>query len=145
MKKLPLTLALLLLSSSFAYAQALQSMDKKQVMKALENKTITTIPLVTLHGNLIPDNTASIFFDKEGKVSGQFSSKPANDPQSDQGTWQVKADGQTCVTWQTWTQNKPICVYAYKLANSIVFVNVDKKFESMVLADNIQSGNQIHS
>jgi hypothetical protein len=112
-------------------------------MKTLEDKTINTIPLASLHGNLIP-NSVSVYFGKAGKLMGQFANKPENDPQSDQGTWQVKTDGQICVSWKVWTNDKPICVYAYKLANSLVFINTDHKFESMVISENIQSGNQLH-
>ncbi len=144
MKKIAITTAILLASSSLSYAASLQSMDKTLITKALEDKTITTVPLVTLHNSLIA-NTVSVYFGKKGQLLGQFTNKPDNDPQNDQGTWQVKADGQVCVSWKVWTNNNPICVYAYKLANSLVFVNTSNKFESMVLSDGIKSGNQVTS
>lgn len=144
MKKFILVFALLTFGCSFSYAASMQSMNKNQVMKVLEDKTITTVPLVTLHDNLTP-NTVTVYFGKKGELVGQFVNKPENDPQSDEGTWQVKADGKVCVSWKVWTKNNPVCVYTYKLANSLVFINTANKFESMVLSNNIQSGNQIHS
>lgn len=144
MKKLSLICLLLSFGCSLSYATSLQSLDKNQVMKALENKTITTVPLVTLHGDLIP-NTVTVYFGKDQKLVGQFANKPKNDPQNDVGTWQVKDDGQFCVDWKTWTNNRPTCVYTYKLSNSLVFINSSNKFESMVMTDNIKSGNRIHS
>lgn len=143
-KNILIAIALLTFGCSYSYAATLQSLDKNQVTKALENKTITTVPLVTLHKHLVP-NTVSVYFGKKGELSGQFANKPENDPQTDQGTWQVKDDGQVCVNWKEWTKNKPTCVYTYKLENSLVFINVDNKFESMALLDKIQSGNQVHS
>jgi hypothetical protein len=144
MKKLALICLLLTFGCSLSYAESIQSLSKNEVLKALENKTITTVPLVTLHGKLVP-NTVSVYFGKQEMLVGKFAEKPKNDPQNDQGTWQVKDDGQFCVSWKVWTNNRPICVYTYKLANSLVFINTDKKFESMVLTDSIQSGNQLHS
>ncbi len=143
MGKLTLVFAFFIFSCSFSYAASLQSMSKNQIMQALEGNTITTVPLVTLHGNLVT-NTASVYFGKGGQLVGQFANKPDNDSQSDQGTWQAKANGQICVSWKTWTNNNPVCVYTYKLANSLVFINTNNKFESMVLSNSIQSGNQIH-
>jgi len=142
MKKSILIFALLIFSCSMSYAASIQSMDKNQVTNALEDKTITTVPLATLHGNLI-SNTVSVYFGKGGKLIGQFTNKPNNDPQSDKGTWEVKANGQVCVQWKVWTNNNPICVYTYKLSNSLVFINTDNKFESMVLFDKIHTGNQV--
>lgn len=142
MRKLVLGVALLV-SCAVGYAGPLQSLNKNQVMKVLGNKTITTIPLNTLQGQLIANNKVSVFFAKDGQLIGRFESKPDNNPQSDEGTWKVNANGQTCVSWKTWTENKPVCVYAYKLANSLLFVNTANKFESMVLTDNIADGNQV--
>lgn len=144
MKRLILICALLICGCSFSYAASIQALNKGQAIKALEDKTITTVPIVTLHGNLI-SNTVSVYFGKGKEIIGQFANKPENDPQSDEGTWQVKADGQTCVNWKVWSQKGPTCVYIYKLANGLVFVNTANKFESMVLSDDIKAGNQVHS
>lgn len=144
MKKSVLLSALVLLSAStFSFGALLQSLNKTQVMSAMQGKTITTIPLVTIDNQLV-NNTFTGFFGQDGKAQAQFTNKPDNQPQTDQGTWMVKADGTMCVTWQHWNQNKPICLAVYKLKNGIVFINTDsKKFESMVLDDNIKSGNQV--
>ncbi len=142
MKKLALIFFVLSLSSSLGYAATLQSMSKAEITQALEDKTIVTIPVVTLHGNLV-SNTASIYFGKDGLLVGQFANKPDNDPQNDQGTWQAKANGQVCVNWKVWTNGKETCVYTYKLANGLIFINTNHKFESMALSNNIQSGNKI--
>jgi hypothetical protein len=143
MRKLGLAVVLMFGCIS-SYAESMQALKKNEVVKTLENKTITTIPLTTLHGDLI-DNTATVFFSKDGKLLGRFETKPENNPQSDEGTWKVNANGQTCVSWKSWNDSKQICVYIYKLSNSLIFVNTANKFESMVLSGKIVSGNQVGS
>ncbi|HEX4044072.1 MAG TPA: hypothetical protein VHZ76_00215, partial [Gammaproteobacteria bacterium] len=83
--------------------------------------------------------------DKNGKVIGQMTNKPADEPQKDTGNWTVKADGTVCATWDHWNSNKPICVALYKLTNGLLLVNEEsKKFESLILKDDIKSGNQMN-
>lgn len=145
MKKIVLlvTAALLSVCTLSFGASSLQPLDKSQATQTIQDKTITTIPMVTLNGQLI-NNTFTGYFDKTGTVKGQLANKPDNDPQTDQGTWMVKSDGTLCATWQHWDNSKPICVSIYKLNNGILFVNQQtKKFESYILQENIKSGNQI--
>lgn len=144
MKKLViLSACALMFVSSFCYAASMQSLNKKQLTQALEDKTITTISLVTLNGNII-NNSASIYFSKNNKTDGTMSSKPGNNPQSDEGIWSVKSNGALCITWQHWNDNKPICVFGYQLTNALVLVNTEtKNLETLILNINIQSGNSV--
>lgn len=143
MKKLALWSVILLFSSTLGFAATLKSLNKEQVTSVFQDKTITTIPLLTLNDKLV-NNTITIYLAKDGKMNGQFATKPENDPQSDQGTWLVKTNGALCATWQHMNNQKPICVAVYKLNNSLVLVNADtNKFESMVLNENIKDGNQM--
>jgi len=144
MRKLILVISTLLITlSSLAYGLSIQSLNKLQVINTLQNKTIVTIPLITLNNELI-NNTFTGYFDKNNQLQGRFSAKPDNDPQSDQGKWLVEADGTLCATWQHWHQGKPVCVTVYKLENGLLFVNKkSKKIETVVLDANIKSGNQL--
>jgi len=143
-KSILLLIAALLSFSTLSFGASLQSLSKQQVLNTLQDKTMTTIHLITMNKQLV-DNALTIYFDKQGQVSGQLVNKPDNNPQTDQGTWLVKSNGTLCVTWQSWNQNKPICVYVYKLNNSIAFINLDtNNFESLVLNDEIKTGNQLH-
>lgn len=148
MKKSALLSALVLVSvSSLSFAASLHSLSKDQVMNALQDKTITSIPVITLNGQIINNNTFTGYFGKNGQLSGQLTNAPTNgDPQSDQGTWQVKPNGVTCVTWQHWNQGKPVCIYLYDAKNSLIFINtISGNFESMVLKNTIQNGNQVQN
>lgn len=144
-KLLLLSSALLWAVCSVSFANSLESLSKTQVTQVIEGKTITTVPLATLNGQLI-NNSFTGYFDKSGKIQGQFTDKPSNGPQSDQGTWMVKSDGTICATWQHWDNGQPICVSVYKVSNGILFINTqNKKFESMVLEENIKTGDQLSS
>lgn len=147
MKKSALLSALVLVSvSSLSFAGSLHSLGKAQVLDALQNTTITTISVITLNGKIV-NNTFTGYLGKNGQMFGQLTNAPTNgDPQSDQGTWQVKPNGVTCVTWQHWNQGRPVCLYVYDAQNSLIFVNATTgKFESMVLNDNIKDGNQMQN
>lgn len=129
----------LLSFSTISFGASLQSLTKDQVTQMLAGKSMTTIPLVTINDQLLPNNPVTISFNKEGKVNGQFANKPDSDPQTDQGTWKINANGTTCVTWQHWNQSKPICVNIYSTNNSIIFINqATNNFESMVLKSDIK-------
>lgn len=142
-KALVFSASLALLVSNLGFANTLHPLSKDQAMKAFEDKTITTVPMVTLHGKLLDNNPITVFFSKDKQMTGKYANKPENEPQDDKGSWNVKANGVLCVTWQHW-ETAPICVYAYKLADSIIFVNADtNKFESMVMDDHIQVGNKM--
>lgn len=144
MKKLIVVASTVLFAiSSVAFATSMQSLNKSQVTKSIEDKTITTIPLVTVNGQLT-NNTFTGYFNKNGQLNGQLTNKPDDGPQADQGKWMVKADGALCATWDNWNKGKSICVAVYKLQNGMLFVNTEnKKIETMVLDSNIQAGNKI--
>ncbi len=139
MKKLIFAFGLLSLSA-YSYAAALSPMNKSQTQNALSDKTITTISAVTLDGKIISDSFTG-YFGKDGKVAGKLANKPEDGPQTDAGTWKVKPNGMVCVTWEKWNDAKEKCVSFYKLSNSILLVNNNKGFESLILDDQIKTGN----
>lgn len=146
MKKITIILSTIALTafSPITLAQSLHSLDKKQVMDMISDKTITTIPLVTLDKQLTT-NTFKGFFDKSGTLTGQLASKPENGPQTDTGTWTVKSNGTLCATWNNWNQKQPICVSVYQVKNGLIFINADSKdLETLVLSPDIKSGNQLN-
>lgn len=140
-KKSIILFAALISVCSLSFASSLKSMSKDQVMKALEDKTITTIPMAMLGDQLLQDSFIG-YFGKEGKLIGKFETKPANEPQTDEGTWAVKSDGLACATWQHWNNTKPVCVYFYDTKNALLLVG-ENKLHSAVLKDNIKAGNQL--
>lgn len=143
MKKLPIAYAALMLSvSSISFANSISSMDKSDVKAALSDKTMTTISAASLNGKVIP-NSFTGYFGKDGKMNGSFANKPEDAPQSDKGTWEVKGDGKVCVHWEQWFNGKEQCVYFYKLSNALLIINTDKGFESLILNDDLKSGNQM--
>lgn len=141
-KSILLTAAFLLATGGTAFA-AMSALTKPQVMHVFENKTITTIPLITLQGELMKDAFAG-YFAKDGTVRGQLATKAENYPQTDKGKWQVKSNGTMCITWAHWNQGKQRCVFVYSLKNAKVIVNQNtKKLETVILDKNIQAGNQL--
>lgn len=137
------TVALTFVSAS-SFAQSIESLSKKQVTEMISDKTITTIPLVTIDKQLTT-NTFTGFFDKSGTLTGQLANKPDNGPQTDTGTWTVKSNGSLCATWKNWNQSQPVCVSVYQLKNSLIFVNSENKdLETLILSTDIKTGNQLN-
>lgn len=133
----------LFLLTSVASAASLKSLTQKEITDEFGNKSLTTIPIVTMNGHLM-DNTVMAFIDKDGKLIGQFATNPDNDPKDDTGKWAVSSEGTFCATWDHWNQSKPICTDIYKVDNGFVFVNHDThKLETIVLSENVKEGNQL--
>lgn len=143
MKKLLLSIALLSISS-MTFAATLSPMNKAAATTELSDKTITTISAATLDGKVISDSFTG-YFSKDGKTQGKFANKPADGPQTDQGSWKVNADGKVCVTWQHWNNAQEKCVNFYKLNNALLIVNMQNGFESLVLDSDMKTGNQMQS
>ncbi|MEO8402658.1 MAG: hypothetical protein ABI597_12875 [Gammaproteobacteria bacterium] len=141
MKKLLISI-LLFSMSSISFAGSLSPANKATATSALTDKTITTISAATLDGKVISDSFTG-YFGKDGKVTGKFVNKPADGPQSDQGSWNVKSDGKVCVTWEHWNEAKEKCVNFYKLNNAFLILNKNNGFESLVLYSDMKSGNQM--
>lgn len=142
MKKCLILAGISLLVPSLCFAASLNSMKKAEVTKAIADKTFTTISAATLNDKVIK-NSFTGYFSKDGKASGSFEMKPDNDPQSDTGTWNVNSDGKLCYKWDHWDSGKEKCVAVYKLSNGLLVINDEKGFESMILSDQIKSGNQM--
>lgn len=131
----------LLFACSASFGSAANSMTQTEVAKALSDTTITTIPLATLKGELVKDKV-SVFFGDNKTLQGKFAQKPHDAPQEDKGNWSIESDGKLCVEWQHWGQKKS-CMYLYDTKNAILFINTNGAFESLVLKDSMQSGNQV--
>ncbi len=142
MKKFAALSIALLSVSSISFAAPLSPLNKSAATNELSDKTITTIAAATLDGKIISDSFTG-YFGKDGKMNGKFANKPADGPQTDQGTWKVKTDGKVCVTWDHWMEGKEKCVNFYKLSNALLIVNMSNGFESLVLNDDIKSGNHM--
>lgn len=132
----------LLLAPSLCMAGTLNSLKKDEVTSAFSDKTITTISAATLNGKIIK-NSFTGYFSKDGKAVGSFETKPDNEQQTDTGTWKVNSDGLFCYQWDHWDANKEKCLSVYKLNNGLLVINDQGGFESMILADQIKSGNQM--
>lgn len=142
MRKLVMVIAVFLSASQFSYAASLSSMNKSQASSTFTDKTITTLSAATLNGKVIQDSFSG-YFGKDGKMNGKFSSKPADTPQADEGTWLTKSNGQVCFTWTHWNEGKERCVTLYKLNNAVLIIGPDNVFETLIMNDNIKSGNQL--
>lgn len=133
----------LLLVPSLSSAASLSSLNKDEVTSALSDKTITTISAATLNGKVI-SNSFTGYFSKDGKAVGSFATKPeGNEPQTDTGTWKVNSDGMFCFKWDHWDAGQEKCVSIYKLGNGLLVINKQNGFESMILSEQIKSGNQL--
>ncbi|HSW76797.1 MAG TPA: hypothetical protein VLG50_07115, partial [Candidatus Saccharimonadales bacterium] len=133
MKKILFLSAILLSASSVCFSAPLSTMNKSATSAALTDKTITTISAATLNRKIISDSFTG-YFGKDGKMKGTFANKPADSPQTDQGTWKINSDGKVCVTWEHWNDGKQYCVVFYKLNNALLIVNAaNNDFESLVL------------
>jgi len=141
-KQLVLSIALFSLSS-LSLATSLSSLNSTQAKNALSDKTITTVSEVTLNGNLV-ENSFTGYFNKDGTMTGKFANALSDGtPQTDKGTWKVGTNGQFCITWQTWDHGQQRCVTFYKLNNALLVIGPGNKFETLILDNNIQNGNQM--
>lgn len=109
---------------------------------SISDKTITTISAATLNGRVIPDQFIG-YFSKDGKITGKFMTKPNDAPQNDTGAWKVENNGKLCFKWNNWDANKEKCVSFYRLDNAVLVVNENNGFESLILKNDIKSGNSL--
>lgn len=145
MKKISIILlAAVFTICSFAFAATnFKPMTKAEATQAFNDKTITTISWANLNGKLV-QNSFTGYFGPDGKAMGHFANQPENNvPQDDQGTWLVKSDGTVCATWQHWFNGKELCVHIYNAKNSLVLIGVDGSLNTLIMSDQIQSGNQM--
>lgn len=142
MKKIILASLVLFTTTSISFAGSIYSMNKMQAKNTLNDKTITTISAITLDGKVIADSFTG-YFSNDGKVMGKLANKADGSPQTDNGMWKVNNKGMVCITWEHWNNAKEKCVNFYKLSNAILITNGDKGFESLILNDQIQTGNQL--
>lgn len=144
MKKSIALFAVIMGISSITYGATLQSLDKEKVTKLFEDRTMTTISMVTLN-NKLANNTLTAYIGKDGRIIGQLANKPHDIPQGDKGTWMVKEDGALCVTWEHWQGGKQTCVDVFETRNMLVFLNtITGKFESAALVDFFKDGDQMN-
>jgi hypothetical protein len=142
MKRYLALLGASLLVPSLCFAGTLTSLNKEEVTNAFSDKTFTTIPAATLNGKVLKDSFKG-YFSKDGKSTGSFETKPDSGPQNDTGSWKVDADGKFCFKWDHWDGGKEQCVSIYKLSNGFLVINSKNGFESMILSEQIKSGNHM--
>lgn len=126
-----------------SHVATIRSMTKEQVLKIVQNQTLISIPWTTLGKEFFPDSLA-IYYGYNNKAHAKLNNKPmTNDPQIDLGIWTVDEDGKLCITWNYWYQSLPSCTYLYDAKNSIIFLDAENTFVSLVPKTNIKSGNQL--
>ncbi len=141
MKKfITLTFTILLASGSVSFASTLNSLNKEQFIKAFVNKTAVSIPTDNLNGRTI-ENTFSMFMDDKGKVIGKMSIKPADEPQTDTGSYSIDADGTAYITWKHWDGAEKLCFHVFDTSNTYISVGCDKVFHTAFMKEEIKSGN----
>ena len=141
MKKILFFTSVVLCSlSSISMAGSIHPLSGMEAKKLIEDKTVKTISAATLNGQIV-DNSFAGFFGKDGKVSARFANPPASAPQADTGTWKMGSHNNICFTWQHWNNSQEQCVTLYKLSNAILVLGSGKKFNSLVLNENIKPGN----
>lgn len=138
-KQLILGTATLLIGVSAYAVGNLNPMTQDQLTQLIQDKTLTTIPLSTIDNHLVADRI-SIYFGKDGEAQGHLAKKDSKLPQNDTGKWEVKEDGALCISWKSWFKSKAFCDYAYDAKNSIIFLNGEGAFVSLVLKSRISSG-----
>ncbi len=129
--------------SFLPHVVTISSISKEKVLNTIVNKTLTSIPYSNIGSELVP-YSLSFYFADDNKVNGKLTNKPTNEPQQDLGIWTVDNDGKLCITWNYWNASKPFCAYLYDANNSIIFLDPDNKFVSMVVKSNIVAGNHIN-
>jgi hypothetical protein len=139
-KQAALSIFLLGLASSFAYAVTLHSLNGAQFKQAFIDKTITSVATDNLNGRTI-DNTFSMFMDDNGHIWGKMSHKPDNEPQIDKGTYTVEPDGTFYITWQHWDGSKKLCGHIFDTQNAYTSVDCNSVFHTAFMKENIKPGN----
>ena len=144
MKKKLIVFATALMTSTLSFAATLTSMTNTQVEQTFKNKTMQTIPMAMLNHQLLK-NSIQIYFGEDGKLQGRFNKTPANQSDTDTGTWSVNGTGQLCVKWTTWDNAQQTCLDVYKTDNSIIFIGANGDLNSVALDTEIMPGNDIKS
>jgi hypothetical protein len=143
MKKLLLLITMLAISP-LALCATLQSLNKKQLNDAFVNKTAVSINYDDFHGHPL-GASFSYYLDGKGNIIGKLSQKPENEPQTDTGTYYLKADGTGYFTWKHWYGGKKICFRIFNTKNAYISVDCQNQFHTVYMKKDIQSGNQIGS
>lgn len=145
MKKMTVLCAAAIVAlSTQSIAAELKSLSKDDVTKLFRDRTISTTPFAALNDQLI-NNTLTVYFAKNGTVTGEFTNKPENDPTTDKGIWRMSESGALCTTWEKWNHGKPNCFFVYKVGNGLVFINSETHtFANMVPNEFILIGNQMN-
>jgi hypothetical protein len=145
MKKIAIVSAIAVAAiSTVSFANAINSLKQNELKQILTDKTISSAPVITMDNHLTP-NTFSGYFAKDGTINGKLANQPDNGPQADAGKYKIEANGNLCVTWDHWNNQKPICVSAYKVGNGLMLVNTESHdFENLLLSSDIKAGNQLN-
>jgi len=141
-KFIAISLTTILVGGTSCFALTLNSLNKEQFIKAFVNKTSVSIATDNLNGRTI-ENTFSMFLDDKGNVIGKMSHKPADEPQTDKGSYLIDEDGTAYMTWQHWDGGKKLCFHAFDTANAYVNVDCDNVFHTVFMKDAVKSGNHL--
>ncbi|WED44608.1 hypothetical protein [Legionella cardiaca] len=143
MKKfIAIILTTMLVGEASCFAATLNALNKEQFINAFVNKTSISIATDNLNGRTI-ENTFSMFMDEQGTVIGRMSHKPANEPQTDKGSYSIDDDGTAYITWQHWDGGKKLCFHAFDTANAYINVGCDNVFHTAFMKEAIKSGNHL--
>lgn len=142
-KRIILAIFVLGLTSSFAYAAILHSINGTQFKHAFIGKTCTSIATDNLNGRTI-DNTFSMFMDNNGNIMGKMSHKPDNESQTDKGTYTVKQDGTFYITWQHWDGGQKLCGRIFDTKNAYISADCNNVFHTVFMKAAIESGNVLN-
>lgn len=143
-KQMGFLLTSLLAFSSISLANPWQSMTKAEVEHAFVNKTWTTVGLTRINDKTMPGNTFTGHWDNKGYFYGKFSEPLKKGPQKDEGTYQVKANGEVCLKFSNWNEGKEFCDYIYQTKDAYVAVGVEDLLHTVILKEDVKSGNQMN-
>lgn len=127
---------------SYTMAATLHSMTKEQVQKTFINKTLVSISTDNLNGKTI-NNTFIMYMDDKGKIYGEMSHKPKDEPQSDNGVYTLENDGTISITWNHWDKHEKLYAQFYEMKNAYLAVSSDGVFHTVFMKEAILPGKHL--
>ena len=140
MKKISLTIVLMALTSSVFSAQLTQ-MTLKEISRAFDGKTMTSIQSVHLteHGKPV-ENTLECYYDGKGKMFGHMIKPIPSGIQFDQGIDHVDENGTACAQWDHWNDSQKYCVNFYETKDMYLIISTDGTFQTAFRKDKVKTG-----
>lgn len=144
MKKQFAVFAALVTTCPLSFGATLNSINQDEFKQSFVGKTFTSVSTAQPNEKKI-NNSVTVYMDDKGNIQGKFVEKPANAPQTDQGVYSIKDDGQVCITWQHWFNGKQECVYAYNTQNVYIMVDNNNIFHFVIMKSAITPGNHLEN